>query len=209
MKNRFVRLLAAAAVTAVAAIAFISCYPDHGLTTSDYDAVLTFYNKEADFGALGTVRLVDSVLHIVPTGSDDDISRAYDALILNTVATNLTDAGYTVVRDKDTSDVDAVVFVSVTSSTYYVYYGGGYYGCYYPYYYGCWGWYYPPYYGGTYSYETGSIIIDMFDGVRPPSQEVPINNYWVAVINGLLGNRTPTTTIPRLVDQAFAQSPYL
>lgn len=208
MKNRFVRLLVAAAVSAVVAIAFISCYPDHGLTTSDYDAITTFYNKSTNFGAITNVRLVDTVLHIVPDGSDDDITRAYDNLILSTVQTNLTAAGYTVVRDKDTTNVDAVVFVSLTTSTYYVSYGG-YYGCYYPYYYYCYGWYYPPYYGGVYSYETGTILIDMFDGVRPGSLDERINNYWVAAMNGLVGSRNPSTTIPQLINQAFAQSPYL
>jgi len=208
MKNRFVRLLAAAAVTAVVAIAFVSCYPDHGLTTSDYDAIMTFYNKSTDFATIQNVRLVDTVIHLIPEGSDDDLTRAYDNLILSTIEDNLTAAGYTVVRDKDTTDVDAVVFVSLTTSTWYVSYGG-YYGCYYPYYYYCYGWYYPPYYGGVYSYETGTMLIDMFDGARPGSTDERINNYWVAAMNGLIGNRTPTTTIPQLINQAFAQSPYL
>ena len=208
MKNRFVRLLAAAAVTAVVAIAFISCYPDHGLTTSDYDAIMTFYNKSTDFATLQNVRLVDTVIHLIPEGSDDDVTRAYDNLILSTVEDNLTAAGYTVVRDKDTTDVDAVVFVSVTTSTWYVSYGG-YYGCYYPYYYYCYGWYYPPYYGGVYSYETGTMLINMFDGVRPGSPDERMTNFWVAAMNGLMGNRNPTTTIPQLINQAFAQSPYL
>jgi len=207
MKQRFVRLLAAAGVTAIVSIALLSCYPDHGLTTSDYDAVMTFYNKSTNFGALQNVRLADTVMHLTGEGGQDDITRAYDDLILSTVETNLIAAGYTVVRDLDTTNVDAVVFVSVTSSTWYVSYGG-YPPCYWGwYYYGCG--YYPPYYGGVYSYDTGTMLIDMFDGNRPTGSGQRMNNYWVAAMNGLLGNRNPSTTIPTLINQAFAQSPYL
>lgn len=208
MKQRFARLLAMVVITALASVAFISCYPDHGLTTSDYDAVATFFNKGTDFGTIQNVRLVDTVLHIVPEGSRDDITRDYDALILNTVESNLTALGYTVERSKDTTNTDAVVFVSVTTSEYYVAYGG-YYPCYWGwYYYGC-GWYYPPYYGGVYSYTTGTLLIDMFDGDRPATPGDRIDNYWVAAVNGLVGNRNPNSTIPRLINQAFTQSPYL
>ncbi len=209
MKDRFVRLLAVAALTAIASIAFVSCYPDHGLTTSDYDAVATFYNKSMDFGTIQTVRLVDTVLHLVPEGSRDDISRDNDDLILNTIESNLTAAGYTVQRNLDTTNVDAVVLVSVTTSTYYVSYGG-YYPCYWGwYYYGC-GWYYPPYYGGVYSYETGTLLMDMFDGNRPasPGPGTRIENYWAAALNGLIGNRS-TSVLTKMINQAFAQSPYL
>jgi hypothetical protein len=206
MKQRLVRVLAAAMITALVSIAFISCYPDHGLTTTDYDAVMTFFNKSTDFGQLQNVRLVDTVLHLVSPGSKDEISRAYDALILNTVESNLIAAGYNVIRDLDSSNVDAVVLVGVTTSTYYVAYGGGY-GCYWPYSYYCYG--YPPYYGGVYSYETGTILVEMFNGDRSGGPGVPPDNYWVAGINGLLGNRNPMTTIPSLINQAFKQSPYL
>jgi hypothetical protein len=208
MEKGFVRLLIAAVVIAVVSVAFISCYPDHGLTTSDYDAVATFYNKSADFGSFANIRLVDTVLHIVPEGSQDDITRDYDDLMLTTVQNNLTARGYTVERNLDTTDIDAVVFVSVTSSKTYVAYGG-YNPCYWGwYYYGC-GWSYPPYYGGVYSYETGTMLIDMFDGDRPATPGDRIDNFWVATMNGLVGKRNPNSTIPSLINQAFAQSPYL
>ena len=46
-----------------------SCYYDYGLDVSDYDIVATFYDDEANFRAINTFALPDSVIHFVGDGA--------------------------------------------------------------------------------------------------------------------------------------------
>jgi hypothetical protein len=186
-----------------AALALSSCYPDYGLTVTDYDAVATYRDSTANFGGYSTFYLRPVVQHVLPPGSADNVTRAYDNVILTSVQGNLEAIGY--VKTLDSVNADIAVQTSVTSQEYMVYYGwGGYYG---------WGWgwpgYYPPVYG--YSYTTGTIIVDMAD-VLKSNETSMAHSVWMAGLQGLAGQTTGSTTETRIrngINQAFNQSPYL
>jgi len=187
-----------------------SCYTDYGLTTSDYDVVLTRYNKETDFGSFRSYVLPDTVFHIVGN-EEDNISRQFDALMLQKVASNMDNRGFTRIENPDSAHIpDAVITISVTTTDY----EGV---AYYPPYWGYpgWGWYYPPYYppywgGTTYSYSTGTIFID-FGDVENVEDSSLVTVEWNATFNGLLSSNASLTRerIQESIDQAFIQSPYL
>lgn len=203
---------------------FTSCYPGDDVSYSDLDLVVTAYDTEVDFTQLKTYYLFDSVVHIKDTldvGSNVDIPRDFDGMILNLVKQNMSDYGYDLVEDPQNNPPDVAITVSAMASknTYvysyypYYYYGWGW-GWYYKDtdYYG-WGWYYPPYWGGTYvsSYTTGTLIMGMHDvrNATPETDSIPI--IWTGDINGLMGSSASTsqTRLNYTINKAFEQSPYL
>ncbi len=184
-----------------------SCYTDYGLTSADYDIVLTKYVKTTDFQSLKTFSLVDSVFHI--TGDEDEpdselLSRQYDRLIISTIRTNMLDLGYTEIVDPTDQNKPAVVIaIQALGTQVDQYYTGGYYpgwgwG-------GYWGGYYPPYVGKT-TYYVGTIYIDYFDVA---ASEINLVAPWYATINGLLNVGGTESRITNSINQAFNQSPYL
>lgn len=188
-----------------------SCYPDSGLTSmGDYDLVLTQYDPDQDFSEFSTYILPDSIIHIVPEGEEDDVTREYDEQILERIEQNMNAFGYTkmVPAPGDTADVYLFVTATVTNWKGYAYYPG--YG-------GWWGWWgYPgyPYYPGyavPYTFSTGSVVIEWSDSddYDPDEGRAPIR--WGGVLNGLLDD-SKTNIMYRLdrdIDQCFKQSPYL
>ena len=193
------------------AVAANSCYTDYGLTTADYDVVLTRYDKAADFSSYRTYAMPDTIFHIIGEDDEDEISRQFDALMLQTVASNMASRGFTRIENPDSSNIpDAVVTISVTTTDYQGV-------SYYPPYWGYpgWGWYYPPYYppywGTTYSYSTGTIFIDFGDVDNVAGDSSLVTVEWNATINGLLSSNASSTRtrIENSIDQAFVQSPYL
>lgn len=188
-----------------------SCYPDYGMSTSDYDVVITRYDEETDFHDFSTYAMPDSVFHLIPDDVDDDISRAYDARIIAQVKTNMEDLGYTRVNADSSSITDqtVIVIINATSSTYsgYTYYPGwGYPGWGYP------GYGYYPGWAVPYQYTTGSVIIDMYDGSKVDSDLSTAPLIWLGGINGLTSSSSATSINSRIasqITQAFNQSPYL
>ena len=119
-------------------VAGLSCYRDYGLTTADYDMVLTLADPNAVFSNYSTYALPDTVIHPVPDGETDDLTRLFDSQIISDVARNMDALGYTRVTDT-TQSVDVVVLITATKSDWQVsgYYPGGYWG-WYPWYPGGW-----------------------------------------------------------------------
>jgi hypothetical protein len=184
-------------------MAALGCYP--GVTdVSTFDSVTTLRDTTAQFATATTFALADSVVHLA--GEDEDqISRDHDALILQTIRTNMTNAGYTEVATPQSADLNVVVMV--TSSTYLAYYWDywcSYYGWWYP----SWGCYYPTYWYG-YQYTLGTILIGMSDNRQydPDLERAPL--IWFAGANGLAGQGATAQRIQRGIDQAFTQSPYI
>jgi hypothetical protein len=189
----------------------LSCYQDYGLTTADYDMVLTLADPNVVFTNYSTYALPDTIIHPVPDGQIDDLTRVFDSQIISDVARNMDALGYTRVTDT-TQTVSVVVLLSAIKSDWQVsgYYPGGYWG-WYPYYPGG-GWY--PYYPGyAYSYEftTGTVFVTMIDPEKRNSNDPANSPVWGATLNGLAGDsRSGTATrITNGINQAFAQSPYL
>jgi len=185
-----------------------SCYYDYGLSTSDYDAILTNYDKATDFGTYKTFFLPDTVLHLIGEDDKDEISRGYDKQILSAIRGNMTARGYVEV-DLDTANLpDVVMTVSIATSTWV---GGGYY---YPYYPG-WGWgYYPGWGYGTYyyTYETGTVIVDLIDknDLDPGNPDAYALPKWNGTMQGIVSDvYSNSTRVINGINQMFYQSPYL
>jgi hypothetical protein len=204
------RFYAAAGLLALAALSFlVSCYPGDELTVSETDVVVTLFDKSVDFSAYTTYAMPDTIIHLVPEGEDDDVSRAYDDEILSDIADNMIAMGYTLENDPALADVHVLVSATVQDYTGYAYYGwywGYWYGDYPPY----WGWY--PWYpsgGVAYSYSVGTILITMTDPGRTDSSGERVPPIWSAGLNGLADKGTNAQRIADGIDQAFAQSQYL
>jgi hypothetical protein len=81
-------------------------------------------------------------------------------------------------------------------------YWWGYYGWYYPYYP-----YYP--YSYSYSYSTGSLVMDLVDVKNVPPGQERARVLWTNFSNGVLGVSSTTALAVDAVNQAFAQSLYI
>ena len=192
-------------------VAGLSCYRDYGLTTADYDMVLTLADPDAIFSNYSTYAMPDTVIHPVPDGVTDDLTRAFDSQIISDVARNMDALSYTRITDT-TQTVDVVVLISATKSDWQVsgWYPGGWWG-WYPWYPG--GGWYPGYpgYGYSYSFSTGTILITMIDPEKWDPNAIANGPVWGGALNGLIGDTRAgvSTRIRNGINQAFAQSPYL
>ncbi|MCI0472003.1 MAG: DUF4136 domain-containing protein [Ignavibacteria bacterium] len=177
----------------LSALFLSSCYYDYGVDTENSDLVLTFYNKDYDFGTVTKYYYADSVKRL----GTEVISFPYDQYVIDAVNQNLTALGW---QKTDTlSRADIVVTSGVTTSTYVVTTGWyDYYGYY---------WYYPPYYYDTYTYTTGTIAVLMSDYRLASGGKAPVE--WSGVLNGLGGQGNAGPRITTGLNQAFSQSPYL
>ncbi len=191
-------------ISLTSALFMWSCYPDSGLTSAgDYDLIITQYDPEQDFSEFQTYTMPDSILHIVPEGEEDEISRAYDEKILAEISKNMQNLNYV---EADSGDIVLIVFATTTTYEGYTWYpgwGGGWWG--YP-------WY--PYYPGyavPYSFDTGTVLIEFFDADDYDPDDDTIPARWMAAINGLLGDTKSNIEyrLTRNIDQCFNQSPYL
>lgn len=199
---------------------FCGCYPQENVNTSEYDIVVTNYNQNFNFNSLSSFALPDSIVLISDQTTATTpvfLNKATTTLILNQIATNLTNMGW-INKSNDTANASVIILPTVfQTTTVNYYYPYSYWGWYYPGYYPGYGWGYPGYgYGGypmTSSYQTGSLLMQMTyrNGIEAGS--VPI--LWTGLINGLInsGGSTSTSSVnSRIVtdiNQAFTQSPYL
>lgn len=177
-----------------------SCYPGDEITAADTDIVATYFDKEADFATKLTYAIPDEIIRLDDEGNPVSEPGANDQLALNTIKSNLDQAGFTQITDPDsiTNVPDVLVIVFANQSTWV---SGGCYSSWYSWYYPYYGWCYPVYY----TYDLGSLLIVMVD----PTESR--NALWVAALNGILED-TNAGIAARLTDginQAFIQSPYL
>jgi hypothetical protein len=227
-----------------------SCYKDADYYTEDYDLTLTHYDNEFDFSTYKTFYLRDSVAlasdYIVE--GDANWKSFYKVggasnQIRNEVRQQYISMGYTEVDSIKKADVavNMLVTLSENTTTYYPGYWWGYPGYwygYYPYYYkggakywsgywgGYWGGYYPWYGGGySYTYKTGTLMLEMADGkalrswieyiqnAPDPSPEDPnapeLKFVWSAFVDGLQDDYSDMTRVLSGIDEAYKNSPYL
>ena len=215
MKTKKKKLIVLSSLLILSSFVLYSCYPDYGLTTSDYDTVITVFDNTANFKK-PTYAMPDSIVHFVEEGTpEDEIDRSKDGLILSTIVSNMASLGYERVAVDTTEDAPGfVMLVGVTVTENYVrayYPGWGYWGG--------WGWWggYPGwgYPGGsvTYNYTTGTIFMSMLD----PDRDNIIDGdkfgaVWLVRINGVISNSSSINTSSRItqrINDAFEQSPYL
>ena len=175
---------------ALVAVAFCACQkePSTSGLHKDY-LVYTAYDTEADFGALNTYYLPDSIL-LIGAADKTEYWKDDNALeIVNTVAGRMNAAGYTRTDDKEAANV-GLQLSYVQKVTYFVGYDYPYWWWYYPYYWtpGYWGdwlgWHYP--YRVYYGYTAGSLLIEMLDlqADQQSGKKLPV--IWDSYIGGLL-----------------------
>jgi hypothetical protein len=200
------------AFAAVAAVALSAgCYPDRSVSSAaQLDLVLTQVNPNSVFRGVATYSLADSIVHLIPEGSEDTLSRAYDQLILNTVKSNLDGLGWTEVANTQDNPPDVAVEVSAIATENYAWISYPWF----PY----WGWYWPwypgyaPIYPPTtivYNYKTGTLIMDMIDAKNPDTPGQKLKIMWTGALNGVLETGNASARLTSGINQAFTQSPYL
>jgi len=194
-----------------------SCYPKGAEYNEELDLVYTNYNDQFDFSSKLTYALPDSIIKITGDNFDDGngngkpefLSPANTVAVFNQINQNMAANGWTKV-DKN-SNPDVILLVSaMTNVNIYYYYDWGYWGWWYPGYYPGWGWYYPGWYYPPYvtGYRSGSLFMQMVDAkAAPGSDNVAVE--WSAILNGLAEGSDLTSRAQKMIDAAYAQSPYL
>jgi hypothetical protein len=181
------------------------CYPQGPDYYSDYDIVYTNYDNTFIFAGNGTYAMPDQIVKITDDlangGTPTFVSNTYAIPMLNSIKVNMTALGYTLVTDTATADFFLMPSaIEVTNISYYYDYWG--------YYWGSWGYYYP--YPVTYSYKTGSLLMNLVDrnDLSPDDKRRIV---WTGIINGLLEGTTSdfTNRMNNSINQAFTQSQYL
>jgi hypothetical protein len=192
-----------------------ACYPDRAVdSTSEFATVTTLYDKAAPFESVTKYALPDTVLY-VPKDSAE-VPAATQNAILSAIRTQLNLLGWQEVVNPTTSNpVDVYVMTSVTKQKNVILgYGGWYdYWGWYPYWPPGWGggygWYYPGYWY-AYSYETGTVLMQMVNAHPIPSNGNQVQMVWVGAVNGVFENPSTNISVATAgIAQAFAQSPYL
>jgi hypothetical protein len=192
-----------------------ACYPDRAVdSTSEFATVTTLYDKAAPFGSVTKYALPDTVLY-VPKDSAEVPASTQNA-ILSAIRTQLNLLGWQeVVNPTPSNPVDVYVMTSVTKQQNVVLgYGGWYdYWGWYPYWPPGWGggagWYYPGYWY-AYSYETGTVLMQMANAHAANVAENQVPLVWVGAVNGVFENPSTNVSIATAgIVQAFKQSPYL
>lgn len=207
------------AIVGALVIALSGCYPGGVETLSELDTVFTNYDEDY-FAANNpqTYYMPDTVVVLFdPNNSDPgdiDFPPATERLILDRIEDNLASLGYTrldVIQENSIPDV--VVLAEVARNRY----TGG--GCYYPWWPGWggggwwpgWGWgpgWGYPCYPQYYSYETGTVAIQMIDPEESDEAAQILGVVWRASLNGVVrsSNSTNNQLIANGIDQAFNQS---
>ncbi len=199
-------------------IGIYSCAPDPAqeLTSYDTDMVATWPDEEYDFSRDSVFILYDKILELQEDTiilSDSDLDRK----IIQEVYNNMIAYGYvpsdSTATDTTNPDIDiALVLTKFQGQNIQgAQNGGTWYG--YPAYWNPWyvgypgtGWYFPGY-TYIYSYQTGAVVIAMFDwSKRNQETQIPI---WEAGIGGVLEGNDIENRVLWGVDQAFGQSSYL
>ncbi len=190
----------------IALLAIVACQKDPDMSElSDEYMVATVYDNTYNFNSPTTVYVPATTIDLLdnPDGQIDEWNDANSRKILDTVAYQLTQAGYTVVRGDVPHDMEMNVSF-VENTTYFVDYP---YWWWDPYYYWWDGWYYP--YPVVYGYTTGALILEfVVPNLQQNTTDIP--SKWYAYITGAESGseNTDTQYMIRGVGTAFTQSPY-
>lgn len=196
------------------AILATSCEKDPDLNQLDNNfTVYTNYDSKTNFNDFKTYYLPDSIL-LVGQGMKTEYWKDENAQdIIKQVADEMDARGYTRVNAIKEANIGIQLsFIHQTTQVigtggwYDSWWGPGYWGPY-------WNdWYYP--YPVTYSYNTGTLIMDMVNltaHTEDTSQKVKLPVIWHSYATGLLFDNSKYNIQLTLdaVNQAFEQSPYI
>ena len=202
-------------IVLIAALFFLAgCYPKGPEYYSDLDLTITEYDIDYNFGGQKKYFMPDTIEYKTNI-KDSDLDPTDVQNLLQQIEDNFTSRGYQRLAEANAGDAEFVVAVSAIAQESS---GSGWIGgrpCYPGWGWGCgWGGYYPPYWGGgyySYSYTSGSVIMNWYDPQVPSEGTDAQPVHWLAIFNGLLSS-TPANNKSRIassIDQAFIQSPYI
>ncbi len=214
----------------VLAFTFVQCHDHHDDSTqvSDYDTVSTERDPNADFSSYTTYALPDKIPFIDDNTTAasylDEVNPSAAQIIRSEVRSNMNNRGYTeVVPDSTVDLLFNIGALNTTNQGVYIddcgYYDDPFYWDWYP---GwgwdaSWSWDYYPCYGNTYfTYQNGSLTLDLVDVKKSIVSDCDNNNCslsvaWQGVLTGLLDGNSATLNqrIKDGIDEAFDKSPYL
>jgi hypothetical protein len=176
--------------------------------------VSTNYDTEANFSEFTTYALPTDTLGfisdtnpndtIIVQGSDSNFPRP----VLQRIASNLNNNGFTRVDRSDNPDVGINVYVVTDLNLFQqVIYPNYYYPSYYGYGYGYGGYYSYPIVS-TYAQNTGALVIEMVD-LKHVTLDNKVKVIWTAYLGDLYATIDLIPQAEKDIDQAFLQSPYL
>lgn len=199
---------------AAAGLLLTSCEkdPDFDKMSTDLTVYTDYDNSVKFLEGNKTYFIPDSIYAPSSVTSERWLKGKTAEAIVGQIVKNLDAKGYKRITDdrkKGQADLGVQVTLvnqntQVTSivSGYYPWWGAGFWG-------GWWsGYYYPSWYPVTYSYNTGSLVMEMVDLQNKDDKKLPV--VWRANCKGLFSGNTSVDTqlIQRSVDQAFNQPPF-
>ncbi len=190
-----------------------SCYGESDADNLSYDLVVaTDRDLQTNFGDFRTYYISDTIPRITDDKNDSILVGETALELVNAIKENLDALGYSFVDKNNNPDiglVPALLDVSYLSGRCSGWWGG-YPGYWDPIWWGYpgYGYYYP--FCGFYSYDTGTLSIDMIDLKNTDTSE-NLKAVWTGTLFGVLSDndRTNMTRALRAIDQAFEQSYYL
>ena len=184
--------------------------PAAHLSEDESRIYITNYDTTAVFTNYKTFAIADSVAIVKNNRLQTKERTDYDVQLINAIANELKQKGYTQVSNSQNADLGVAVSIVTNTSTGLIQYGGygGFYDSYWdPYYWGYPGYdyYFPPYYG-TYQVSENSLSVDIFD-LKDGRQNNELKSVWSGLIRGegIFKNGNISTQVQSL----FSQSPYL
>jgi len=192
-----------------------SCQPEPDtLRLLDELVVSTNYDSSVDFAGYSTYSISRDTIGFVSNRNPNDTilvqtsQTDYPRPVLQRVASNLDDLGYTQVEPGENPDWrinvyvvnDYNLFQQVVYPSYYYpsYYGYGYgYGSYYA---------YP--YVNTYASNTGSLVVEILD-LKNITPDNKVKVIWSAYMGDVYSTIELVKQSQEAIDQAFIQSPYI
>ena len=199
------------------AAAMQSCYPEGPEYASDMDVAITSYKSGTNFKNYSSFTLPDTIIYF-DNRSESGIGHSLDGPILRLIANEFESFGYTRIDPEEDGMPSFVVTVSAFSQKNYSYYINNwgnnwnwYWGSLWP------GYTFNPYYSwmppyGFYSYQDGSIVIDMIDNKTlndgENSSNKNVNVLWNGTVSGILtgSNQLLLSRILDRIEQCFEQS---
>jgi len=194
-------------------IGVTSCtkYPDRYERNNEQLVDITQYDVKTDFTQFKNFAIVDS-LNLIENNDSTKVLNSEAQNILNRICSNMTDRGFSKVTKYDSPDLGIAVSAVINYSANYFYpgwywdtwgyYDPWYWGSYYDYSY-----YYPYYPMAQYSYDYGTLIIEMYDLKNAASHNKKLYVVWSSFVRGLVTGNHTQDELNRNIDQCFIQTP--
>ncbi len=194
------------------------CYPGGAEDVADLVTVLTDHDESFGFSQKKTYYMPDTVSFFGSSNNFlNDLVLRHEHELIKEVEENMEARGYVRLDTTSVEAPDMFLGIDVIASSFSgvnwvpSYPGWGYYPS-------SWGWWgpgygygYPSYYPVGYSYDVGTVFINLADPNQVDPDTKRIKVVWFAALDGLLSSRDDITRnmVINGINQAFDQSSYL